>query len=159
VWVEEMKLPPFDDAAFLKSATVIPMTSAEWQAKQNPDFADINPEDGKFCYDGLFKANKKVLGDWTTVAVVPSIEAFDPAKPVGAKSALFKELSLKDNGVTSSKALVWSGDMLLDLNRFEALKILPQTISGTDYLFIEAGGFSVQNKPEWKSPLIVLKSK
>ena len=34
-----------------------------------------------------------------------------------------------------------------------------KTIGGTNYLFVEAGGFSTRNKPEWKTPYYVLKRK
>lgn len=36
-------------------------------------------------------------------------------------------------------------------------KLTPQTIDGTDYLFIESGGFSEKNPPNWQIPLMVMK--
>jgi hypothetical protein len=45
----------------------------------------------------------------------------------------------------------------MDLNRYQALKMTPKTIGGSEYLFIEAGGFSDKNPAGWKSPLIVMK--
>ncbi len=32
-----------------------------------------------------------------------------------------------------------------------------KTVEGTNYLFIEAGGFDVKKGPNWKAPLIVFK--
>jgi hypothetical protein len=157
IWVEEMKLPPFDDEAMRKSATVIPMTCAAWQALQNLQDAERDPEAGKFKWDGASAPNKAVMGVWTTVAVVPTVEAFDPAKPVDANRAPFKGIAFKDGGATESKTLIWSGDSLMDLSRYEALKMVPKKIGETDYLFIEIGGFDAKAGKEWKSPLCVLK--
>ena len=75
--------------------------SAEWQALQDPGRNSEDPEAGKFKWDGKFVANPAVLGTWTTVALVPTIEAFDPAKPVDAGRAPFKEITFKDGGKTS----------------------------------------------------------
>jgi hypothetical protein len=47
----------------------------------------------------------------------------------------------------------------MDLDGFQALKMMPKTIGGSEYLFIEAGGFSDKNPVGWKSPLLVLKKK
>jgi hypothetical protein len=157
IWVEEMKLPPFDDEAMRKSATVIPMTCAAWQALQNLQDAERDPEAGKFKWDGASAPNKAVMGVWTTVAVVPTVEAFDPAKPVDANRAPFKGIAFKDGGATESKTLIWSGDILMDLSRYEALKMVPKKIGETDYLFIEIGGFDAKAGKDWKSPLCVLK--
>ena len=44
----------------------------------------------------------------------------------------------------------------MDLNRYQALKMTPKTLDGSEYLFIEAGGFSTRNKLGWKSKLYVL---
>ena len=133
------------------------MLSAEWQSKQDPDQPAADPQEGAFRYDGTFAANPRLPGDWKAVAVVPEIAAFDPAKPGSAGNAVFKEIAFKDGGLTGSPTLIWSGDTLMDLNRFEALAIVPRTIEGADYLFVEAGGFSANHKPGWKSQLVVLK--
>jgi hypothetical protein len=153
--MDEMKLPPLDAATFQKAATVMPMRSAEWQAQQDPDDAERSTEEGRFKYDGKFVANAAVLGDWTTVAVVPAMEDFTPTKRADFKGAPFKQISFKDGGTTDSSAFIWSGNTLMDLNRYQALQM---TVRG-DYLFIEAGGFSEKNPVGWKSPLIVLKRK
>jgi hypothetical protein len=85
--------------------------------------------------------------------VVADMAAYDPAKPASPHSAPFKELTLKDGGQTSSSTLLWTGDLLLDLNRYHALKM---TLVG-DTLFVEAGGFGQGNPFGWKPPLVVMK--
>jgi len=157
LWVEEMKIPPINDEAVRKSATIIPMLSAAWQAKQDPDNKELQTADDRFRFDGKFIANPKVLSSWTTVAVVPTIDVFDPAKPIDANRAPFKTVTFQDGGLTDSGTVIWSGDTLLDLNRFQALKMTVKTVGATDFLFIEAGGFSDKHPVGWKSPLIVMK--
>lgn len=156
VWIQEMKAPPVEQL-IKDSITVVPMPSAEWQARQDPNNEAINPEEGKFHYDGKFKENKAVTGSWTFVTTVADAEAFKPEAKTTAGSAPFKEIALKDNGETDNILRIWSGDMLMDLNRNEALRMTVKNIGGTDYLFIEAGGFEAKNGPAWKPLLIVLK--
>jgi hypothetical protein len=157
MWLEEMQLPPINDQSLRRSATIIPLLSASWQVKQDPNNKELQTADDQFHYDGKFTANPKVSGDWATIAVVPAIDAFDPAKPADANRAPIKAVTFKDAGLTDSGTLIWSGDTLLDLERFQALKMTPKTIGATDYLFIEAGGFSDKNPAGWKSPLFVMK--
>jgi len=159
MWIEVMKIPPLDDATLRKSATVIPMLSAAWQEKQDPDNKELQTANDKFHFDGKFIANPKLLGAWTAVALVPAIDAFDPAKPVDANRAPIKAITVKEGGLTDSAALIWSGETLMDLDRYHALKMTSKTIGGGEYLFVEAGGFSDKNPVGWKSPLIVMKRK
>jgi len=103
-------------------------------------------------------ANPAVLGAWTTVAMVPSIESFDPAKPAGANHAPFKALTFNPDGTTDVPLRLWTGDTLLDLGSevHRPLAALKMTVKG-DHLFVEAGGFAANNPVGWKSPLIVMK--
>jgi hypothetical protein len=155
IWFEEMKMPPLDQSVILKAATVKSLLSAEWQALQDPSRNSEDPEAGKFKWDGKVTANPALLGTWTTVAVVPAIDAFDPAKPVNANKAPFKEITFKNDGKTSDPLRLWSGDTLLDMEKLQAVKMTVKD----DHLFIEAGGFSAKNPVGWKSPLVVLKRK
>jgi hypothetical protein len=157
LWLEEMKLPPVNDESLRKSATFIPMLSAAWQEKQDPQNKELQTAADKFRYDGKFAANPKLIGSWTAVAVVPAIGGFDPAKPADADRAPIKSLTVTDGGLTDSSTLIWSGDTLMDLESFQALKMNIKPIAGSGYLFIEAGGFSIENPVGWKSPLIVMK--
>jgi len=159
LWMEEMKLPPLDEASFQKAAAALPMLSAEWQAKQDPDVNDNVPEENQFVYDGKFVPDAKLPGEWTTVAVVPERDKYDASKQGDVRNAPFKQIVFKDNGLTDSVDMIWSGDTLMDLKRHEALKITPKTIGGTEYLFIESGGFNVKNPVGWKCPLVVVKRK
>ncbi len=157
LWIEEMKLPPLGDEAVRKSATVIPMLSSEWQARQDPDNRALQPDDYKFRYDGKFVANPKVLGSWKTIDQVQKIDEFTLEKKMKPGRAHIKEVTFKDKGLTTIGTWIWSGDTLMDLSRYQALKMKVKRIDGSDYLFIEAGGFSTRNRPGWQSPWYVMK--
>ena len=91
------------------------------------------------------------------ITEVVATEEFDPAKKSGrARNPLFNTISFNENGSTNDVNWIWSADMLMDLNRYQALKITPKTLAGNLYLFIEAGGFGTRNKPGWKPKLLVL---
>jgi hypothetical protein len=151
IWFEEMKMPPLDQEVVMKAATVKPLLSAEWQALQDPGRNSEDLEAGKFKWDGKFVANPAVLGEWKTIAVVPTVEAFDPAKPIAGRPP-FKELAIKDGGLTGVGTMLWSGDTLMDFGGFQSLKMTVKD----EYLFVEAGGFNAKNPVGWKSPLVVL---
>ena len=157
LWLEEMKLPPIDDEAMRKSATVIPMLSSEWQEKQDPDKRELQSEDDKFRWDGTFIANPKVLGTWKTIDVVQTIDEFTADKKTDARRARIKGMTFKDGGRTGEALWIWSGDTLMDLDRYQALKMAVKPIGGSDTLFIEAGGFSTRNPPGWRPPWCVMK--
>lgn len=161
LWMEEMKLPPMGIETLRKVAAIRPMRSSDWQSKQDPDDPEASPEDNKFVYDGKFVINEKLPGTWQTIAIVPTVGEFTPSslKKINPNRAPFKELTFNDDGSTDSENFIWSGDTLMDLNRFEALKITPETIKGSDYIFIEGGGFSQKNPMGWKSQLVVMKRK
>ena len=156
---EEMKLPPMGDDLVHKSATVVPMLSSQWQAKQNPDNKELQTEDDKFRWDGKFVPNPKALGAWTTIGAVKSIEDFTPEKKMNARRAGIKQITFKNKGLTGSPTLIWSGDTLMDLDRYEALKMKTKKVGGSDYLFIETGGFSTRKPADWHSPWQVMQRK
>ncbi|MBC8324054.1 MAG: hypothetical protein H8E27_00265 [Verrucomicrobia subdivision 3 bacterium] len=157
--IEEQKLPPIGNDLVLKSATLIPMLSSEWQAMQDPNDREQSASAVKFRWDGQFIANPEILGNWTVLTEVAAIEDFDPAKKSGkARNPLFSEIALQANGRTKDPTLIWSGDTLMDLNKYQALKIVPRALAGELYLFIEAGGFGTRNKPGWKPKWFVLTS-
>ncbi len=157
LWLEERKLPPLDDAVLRKAATFVPMLSSDWQVLQNPANPPADPDEGKFRYDGKFVANPAVAGSWTTVALVKAPEEFNPsAKPKPDRSP-FRGIALNSDGSTDSERWIWSGTTLMDLETYTAHKITPQTIAGTGYLFVEAGGFGPKNPAGWQTQLMVLK--
>jgi hypothetical protein len=135
------------------------MLSSEWQAKQDPDNAELKGDDDRFRYDGEFVASPKILGSWHAVALVQTLDEFNPGKPVNANRAPIKEITLEDMGQTNSGTMIWTGDTLMDLDRYQALKMTPASVAGIEYLIVEAGGFSEKNPTSWKSPLIVMKRK
>jgi hypothetical protein len=157
--LEEMKLPPMGDDLVQRSAAVVPMLSSEWQALQNPGNAELDPEDDMFRWDGKFVSNDKIGGSWSVMDEVPQIGDFDPQKKRAARRPPFTSMELKGDGTTDDPAWLWSGDHLMDLTRYQALRIEPKTIDGNDYLFVEAGGFSTRNKPEWRTTWFVLGKK
>lgn len=159
LWLEERKLPPLDDAVFRKAAAFVPMLSSDWQSLQNPDNPPADPEEGKFRYDGKFVPDPKVAGSWTVVALVASPDEFDPAAKPNPDRSPFREIDLNSDGSTNNSRWIWSGATLMDLESYAAHKITPQTIAGTDYLMVEAGGFNPKNPAGWQSRLMVLKRK
>jgi len=157
LWLEEMKLPPIDDEAVRKSATVIPMACSVWQALQDPDNRERQPDEGKFRYDGKFIANPKIVGTWTIIDQVKTIDEFTPDKKMAPGRALFTQMTFKDNGTTGDGLWIWSGEALMDLERYQALRMTVKAIDGSDYMFVEAGGFRKENPVGWKPPLYVMK--
>ncbi len=157
VHFEQQKLPPMGDDLVRKSATVVAMLSSQWQAAQDP--ADRERQAGavKFLYDGKFVTNPKVVGGWRTMGVVKTIEEFTTEKRMNPRGARFASIEFKPNGETDNAMRLWSGDTLMDLNRYEALQMKVKEIGGEDYLFIEAGGFGARNAVSWQSPWYVMK--
>jgi hypothetical protein len=158
IWIQEMKVPPVGEREIIHSASVTPMLSSEWQAKQDPDNLELQTSDDMFRYDGKFISNPKLLGKWTIVSQTSEVDAFDPATPAKVSRPIIQELTFKDGGRTDQLMWLWSGDTLMDLERNQALKMTLKNISGSDYLFVEAGGFTPKNKPGWKTGWLVLKS-
>ena len=155
--LEEQQLPPMGDELVYKSATLVPMLSMEWQAGQDPEDREQSATARKYRWDGQVVANPDVLGHWKVRTEVAAIDEFDPTRKSGnARNPLFSDITFQANGRTKHPTLIWSGDTLMDLNQYQALKIVARTLDGTRYLFVEAGGFGTRNKPGWKPKLLVL---
>jgi len=181
VHFEEMKIPPFSHDQVVKAAKLVPMKSAEWQAKEfegldddaggddtGGDDAVARREglvsDGKFRWDGNFVPNASVTGEWVLLGLVKEIDDFSPGmefKRLDRGRAPFKELTIKGDGTTNSPTFLWSGDILMNLSSYEALRMRVKTIEGAEHLFVEAGGFHVATgiPVGWKSPWCVMKRK
>ena len=157
VHLEQQKLPPMGDDLVRKSATAVSMLSSAWQAAQDPEDRERQASAVKFRYDGRFVVNPRLLGHWKTVGVVKAIDDFIPKKRFNSRGARFAAIDFKGNGETDNATRIWSGDMLMDLTRYEALKMKLKAINNVEYLFIEAGGFNAKNKPDWKSNWYVLR--
>jgi len=155
--IEEQKLPPMGDDLVRKSATVVPMLSSQWQAAQDPTDRERQASAVKFVYDGKFVPNAKLVGQWKAIGAVKTLDEFTPAKRLNPRSAKIAAINLINDGATGDPTRIWSGNTLMDLTRFEALKMKLKTIDGEDYLFIEAGGFNSRHPSGWQSPWYVMK--
>lgn len=149
---EEQKIPPMGNDLITKSAAVVPMLSSDWQANLNPEDASQNPDEFLFRWDGKFTDNPKIHGTWKIISEVGEVSDFDPtAKNQKARRPAFSSITFKEKGVTDSPTRAWSGDTLMDLDKYQALKMKTAIVGSTEYLFIEAGGFSNRHKPDWKT--------
>lgn len=155
--IEEMDVPPMGDDLVAKSASIIPMLPPDWQALQDPENAELDPEQGKFRWDGKFVSNPAVMGSWQVIGEVAADADFNPEKPIKARNPAFSSMTFADGGKTNEPTYHWSGDKLMDLTRYQALQMQIRKIGDTEYLFVEAGGFGTRNKPGWKSLMLVLK--
>lgn len=156
VYLAEQKLPPMGDDLLFKSAAVVPMMSSEWQAKYDAEDPEMSPDNHKFRWDGKFVGNPSIMGEWKAIGQVNTIADFDPAKKPDPRKSLFPSITLVDGGLTSDPLWAWSGDHLMDLSGYQALKMIPKSIGGTDFLFIETGGFNPKHKPDWKCSWMVM---
>lgn len=157
MWMEERKLPPLDAETFGKAATMVPMLSSTWQKANDPDSDEEPTEDLRYFYNGKFVPNEKAVGKWRVIALVNAVEEFDPKGKNPRTKTPFNDLDLRPNGGTPTPSYLWSGDVLMDLDRAQALKMEIKTLDGADYLFVEAGGFSPKHPVGWKTQQIVLK--
>ena len=153
---EEQKLPPMGDDLVLKSASLVPMLSSEWQDAQDPEDREKSASAQKYRWDGLFLNNPAIAGSWKVIAQVAHVADFDPTKKYRVNRSPFNSMHFMPEGKTDSPVWAWSEDILMDLTRFQALKMTPMHLGGADFLFIEAGGFGTRNKPGWKPQLLVL---
>jgi len=157
VWVQEMKLPPVGENEIFASIPATPMTSSAWQALQDPDANDLDPAADRYEWDGKFVPNPAVIGSWKTVGFVGSLAEFTTERLRDANRAPLQEITFNSDGTTGETLWHWSGDILMDLNRNQALKMRAENVDGTEFLFIEAGGFESKKGNTWKSPWFVLK--
>jgi hypothetical protein len=159
MWLEERQLPPLDHATLAKAAQYMPLLTSSWQDKNNPTPQNDEPQDNPpFFYDGKFVNNPGLVGTWTTVDSVKSIEDYTPSgKKQNIGRPAFPKLTLAANGATDTPRFLWSGDTLMDADQRAALKMTHKTMDGSDYLFVESGGFSVKNPVGWKTTFTVLK--
>jgi len=152
VWIQEMKVPDITEEMVSKGKALQPLLSSAWQASRE--------ENDKYIYDGDFTSNKSVLGDWEPIGQVAKVDEFEPGSDLSAagKSPL-SNLSLNSDGKTGNPLVMWSGDTLVDLEKYQALKMVPDKIDGQDYLFVESGGFDNRKPADWTSPWTVFKRK
>lgn len=157
VWMQAMKSPPVGEAEIRASVSALPMTSSAWQALQDPENAELEPDQGLFRFDGQFQPNDAVLGKWKTIAITTSPDEYQPkSKPGDLRKAPVQELTFKPDGKTESLLWMYTGDTLMNLSANQALKMVVRKTDGQDLLFVEVGGFNAKNGPTWKSPWFVM---
>jgi hypothetical protein len=167
IWFEEMKNPPVTEAQAWDGLKQIPMQSSAWQQAQDTDVAEFVSQEGLFRFDGKFVANAKMLGTWTPLGKVATIDAFKPDGEIDQAKPRYRSITLQDKGFTDITTHYWSGNTLMDLSRGSmALKMNIKNVDGADYLFVEAGGFTFYYERQtykqprtWKSSWFVLKKK
>ncbi len=157
--IDEQKIPPMDDELLFKSAAVVRMQSSEWQSQLNPEDASQDPNENLFRWDGKFVADPKKMGTWKLIDNVTEISEFQPDKKRRGRvrNAPFNSITFRKFARTSEPTWAWSGDTLMDLTKYQALKMKFVTIEGLQYLMVETGGFSTRHKPGWKSRWFVMK--
>ena len=112
-----ISMAPGSDDVILR----MPKLTSRWQA--------TGQETDKYVYDGVFIANKEVLGTWAVVDQVATINGFKIGKDKDPGRAPFGRVTFKDGGKTDSESRIWTGDTLVDLGRGQALKM---TVSPVD---------------------------
>jgi len=151
VQLDEQKLPPMGDDLVYQSATIVPMLTSDWLRAKNAKSEDASEETDldslMLRWDGNFTANPKMPGKWKLVAEVDLIESFDPsAKQERVRRPLFESRTFMKDGTTDAAVWIWSGDWLMDLDRYEALHTQVKSIDGNEYLFVETGNFNRNEK-------------
>jgi hypothetical protein len=143
VHIEEQKLPPMGDDLVYKSATIIPMMTSDWMRARYEESEELDLDDLMLRWDGQFTANPKMPGSWKLLSEVDSVDDFDPsAKDGKVRRPLFESRTFKDDGTTDEPIWIWSGDWLMDLDNYRALRTKTKTVDGTEYLFVESGNFN-----------------
>jgi hypothetical protein len=165
IWLQEMKCPPFGEKEILDSAKVVPLlpsrslapagaeTVAATQDVDDPEMAaekakTEDPDKGKFRWDGTFAANKGVLGAWTQTGATDSIEDYKPGRKLRPDKALPKDLTFLMNGRTTDPLFFYTGDVLMDLDRNQALRMSLMSAGKEERLVVEClgSGYVVYDK-------------
>lgn len=158
LWLQEMKVPPLGEQEILVSATVVPMLCAAWQALQDPDQNVEDPDEGKFRWDGTCKPNPKLIGSWSQLCQVATIDEFKPGMALRSRGKPpLQRIAFSDGGKTSEPLHLWSGEVLMNLADNQAQRMAVKSLAGSDYLFIETGGISTRHPAGWQSPWYVFK--
>ncbi len=156
VFLRRMQIPPLWDE-LVKGVQLVEMRDAEWQEWQDPD-TNIDPAENLFVWDGIFRDNPSAIGTWKVVDEVKEIRDFDPSSPQRPSRGWrppVEEITLENDLYTGDPLFIWTGAKLLDIERLEALSVQQDRVRGTDYLFIQRGGFSPDHEAGWTSPWLV----
>ncbi len=149
-WFETMRLPALGEPEMLEVLRVTPLRTSAWQAS-------LDGRDA-FQFDGAFEANPAILGRWRQRGRVAAMADFDPAARmrVDRNAPFQEEVTFKPEGRTDDFKVMYSGDLLLDLAGGQGLKMQLRTLDGSEYLFIEAGGFREDQAGDWQTSYYVM---
>ncbi|MFU8781119.1 MAG: DUF6288 domain-containing protein, partial [Kiritimatiellia bacterium] len=156
VFMQHRKDPPLRDELY-RGLQLVGLRNAEWQASQDPD-SDVDADDDLYIWNGEVSRNAAAIGSWKVVDEVQEIRDFDPnarQRPGRGWNPRLTEIELADDLRTSDPLLVWTGPMLLDAGRKEALAVRHARMRNNHYIFIEAGGFNASHPDDWTSSWLV----
>ncbi len=167
VWLEEMKTPPINEEIALSGLTQIAMQSTQWQQNQDSDVAELISTEGLFTYDGKFVDNPALHGQWVALGKVAKPEDFKPGEKIETKVPRYRNIVFNKNGTTNSAQHYWSSDTMFEIGRLStALQMKTKTIGKSNYLFVEAGGFTFYHERQtykhpkrWRCPWTVFVKK
>jgi hypothetical protein len=149
-WFEEMKLPELGEREMLNVLRVTPLKTATWQST-------LADED-TYQFNGTFEENKAVAGSWEQIVKVDAITDFDPAaRNRRNQRAPFQKLNFRPGGRTDDPKVMYSAEMLFDIENKQALKMTLESLDDNEYLFLEAGGFKESHPDDWQTPYYVFK--
>ena len=149
-WFETMQLPALGEAEVLRVLRVTPLLTSAWQASLD--------ESDAYRFDGSLIHNPSILGRWQKVGTVANISDYEHGVRLRVdRNARFYEIAFLPDGRTDDFKMMYSGDMLLDVVSKQAFKMSVKTLDDTEYLFIEAGGFSEENMGDWQTSYYVLR--
>ncbi len=157
-WFEKMKMPEISEADIRIALSRVPMKTSEWQEMQDPDDRDpdADPDRGKFRFNGRFEENLATVGTWEVIDQVNDPDEFQSPRENPEFESAYQSLTFHSRGGTHDPMWIWTDGKLMNLEESEALSIRARTVNGTQYLFVENGGFSEDHPRGWFSPWNVL---
>jgi len=149
-WFETMQLPALGEAEVLEVLRVTPLLTSVWQASLH--------EGDAFQFDGMLMNNPVIQGRWQKVGTVANITDYEHGMRLRVnRNSRFYEITFLPDGRTDDFKMMYSGDLLLDLVSKQALQMSVKVLEDTEYLFMEAGGFSDENTGDWQTSYYVLR--
>ncbi len=149
-WFETMQLPTLGEPEILKVLEITPLLTSVWQASLH--------ERDAYQYDGSLKNNPAIQGRWQKVGTVDNISDYEHGMRLRVnRNSRFYEIAFLPHGRTEDFKMMYSGDLLLDIISKQALKMSVKVLEDTEYLFVEAGGFSEENTGDWQTSYYVLR--
>jgi hypothetical protein len=156
VWVQAMKCPPFGEKEILNSIKAAPLQPSislsptgivkvaaqeeEGEPENSGETATaVQTDKALYKWDGKFAANDSVLGSWKQVGIAESIAKYKPGVKLRG-GPMPGQLTFLANGKTSDPLFYYTGDVLMDLDKNQALKMQVRKNGKEDLLVIERTG-------------------